>query len=286
MKKIKRSLLGCLCGMLLLALMGCGELEVVSESVLTEIPKVTDNRFLYITEMDTKNEAVGPIQIDLSEYDEEVMIDKGGEYILTGSIYHPVKIDVHEEIVHLFLDGVNIQTTIGPTIEVTSAGKVIITLMQDSINTFYDAAYYSNEDLNAAISANCDLTINGSGVMYVCGIYKDAIHSKDVLKVLAGQVQVKAKRYGLRGNDGIVLDADAVIVESENNGCQTSKADNEGKGIIDIRGGKVSIVAGKYALSSAADVYIRDGEVNMNSVIADIYAEGQQYIAEGTISHE
>ena len=286
MKMVKRCLLACLCGMFFFLLTGCGELETISTNTLTEVPETTDNEFLFITETDVKKEAVNPITINLSEYDEEIVIEKGGEYILSGNSYYPIKIETHDEIVHIFLDDVNVQTTIGPAIEIVSAGKVIITLMEDTINTFYDAAYYSNEELNAAISATCDLTINGPGVMYVSGVYKDAIHSKDVLKILGGQVQVKAKRYGLKGNDGILLSADAVIIESEKNGCQTSNADKEGKGIIDIRGGDVSIVAGEYALSSVSDVYIRDGHVNMNSVIADIYTEGQQYIAEGTIDNE
>ena len=286
MKRIKRSLVGCLSGMLLLTLTGCNEAAVTSVDVSTGISQETDNEYLYITEADEKKEADNPVAIVLSEYEEEVVIEKGGEYILSGNGYHPIVIDAHDEMVHLFWDGINIQTTVGPAIEISSAGKVVITLMEDSINTLYDAAYYSNEDLNAAVSSSCDLTINGSGSMYVCGVYKDAIHTKDVLKILGGQVQVKSKRYGLKGNDGILLSANAVIIESEKNGCQTSNANKEGKGIVDIRGGEVSIVAGEYAISAVSDVYIRDGHVNMNSVIADIYTEGQQYIAEGTIDNE
>jgi len=285
-RKKRICIYACITGMLLVILSGCGEREVMSSDILTSLPKEDNNAFLYVTETDVRSELSNPQRIDLSQCEEEILIEKGGEYLLTGSCYYPIKVDTHDEIVHLFLDNVNIETTTGPALEVVSGGKVVITLLEDSVNTFYDAAYYSNKELNAAISSACDLTINGSGILYVCGIYKDAIHSKDVLKILGGQVQVKAKRYGLKGNDGIVLSAENVIIESEKNGCQTSNADKDGKGIIDIRGGNVSIVAGEYALSSVADVYIRDGHVNMNSVIADIHAEGQQYIAEGTIDNE
>ena len=269
-----------------LVLVGCGDIKKTPTNVLKTLPKEEDNEFLHITEMDVENKISDPVEMNLSEYEEEILIEKGGEYLLSGSSYWPVRIDAHDENVHLFLDNVNIETTTGPALEIISGGKVVITLIEDSINTFFDSAYYSNKDLNATISSECDLTINGSGTMYVSGVYKDAIHSKDVLKILDGQVQVKSKRYGLKGNDGILLSADAVIIESEKNGCQTSNADKEGKGIIDIRGGNVSIVAGEYALSAVADVYIRDGYVNMNSVIADIYAEGQQYIAEGIVNNE
>ena len=286
MKKYKRSIFVYMIVVFVLVLVGCGDIKKTPTNVLKTLPKEEDNEFLHITEMDVENKISDPVEMNLSEYEEEILIEKGGEYLLSGSSYWPVRIDAHDENVHLFLDNVNIETTTGPALEIISGGKVVITLIEDSINTFFDSAYYSNKDLNATISSECDLTINGSGTMYVSGVYKDAIHSKDVLKILDGQVQVKSKRYGLKGNDGILLSADAVIIESEKNGCQTSNADKEGKGIIDIRGGNVSIVAGEYALSAVADVYIRDGYVNMNSVIADIYAEGQQYIAEGIVNNE
>jgi len=285
-RKYKKSILIYIIVVSALTLVGCEEIKKTPTNVLETLPKEEDNEFLYITENDINIEMSNPVDISLSEYEEEILIEKGGEYLLAGSSYFPVRIDAHDEIVHLFLDNVNIETTSGPALEIISGGKVVITLIEDSVNTFFDSAYYSNEDLNATISSACDLTINGSGIMYVSGVYKDAIHSKDVLKILGGQVQVKAKRYGLKGNDGILLSADAVIVESEKNGCQTSNANKEGKGIIDIRDGDVSIVAGEYAISAASDVYIRGGYVNMNSVIADIYSEGQQYIAEGTVNNE
>ena len=130
------------------------------------------------------------------------------------------------------------------------------------------------------------MTINGNGTLYVSGIYRDAINTKDVLKIISGQVQVKSKRYGLKGNDGILLSPELLIIESERVGCITDNANKEGKGIIDIRGGDISIVAGEYALSAASDVYIREGAMSFNSVIDNIYTEGQQYIAEGTLAYE
>ena len=246
----------------------------------------TDNALLYVTENDQKIEYTDPVYVNLSEVQDAFVIVDGGEYVISGSYNQTLTIDVHDQNVHLFFNNLNIETVIGPAINIVSGGKVVITLMDGSTNTFFDAAYYSDEDLNAAISASCDLTINGTGTLYVCGYYKDAIHTKDVCKLLGGQVQLKSKRYGIKGNDGILLAPDTLLIESEKNGCQTSNADKEGKGVIDIRGGEVSIIAGEYGLSSVSDLYIREGQVYLNSVIADIYAEGQQYIAEGTIIDE
>lgn len=244
------------------------------------------NKYLYVTDADISTELGDAQYIDLSVTEKGFTIENGGEYVLSGSYDETLTIDVHDEIVHLYFDNLNIETTIGPAIYIASGNKVIITLLENTTNTFFDAAYYKDEALNATISSECDLTINGSGTLYVCGYFKDAIHSKDVCKLLGGQIQLMAKRYGIKGNDGIVLQPDYLLIESEKNGCQTSNADKAGKGVIDIGAGDISIISGEYALSSAADVYIRGGKVYLNSVIGNVDAKGQQYIAEGTITYE
>ena len=271
---------------LLLLATGCGkamEAAAISEMQMTS---EDDNELLYITDIDVTTDFSEPEYIDLSQTEEALLIEYGGDYVLSGEYHQTITVDAHDELVHLFLNNAAIETAVGPAFNIESAGKVVITLMEDSMNSLMDAAYYNDEDLNAAISAACDLTINGSGTLYVCGYYKDAIHTKDVFKLLDGTVQLKSKRYGIKGNDGIVLEPAVLSIESEKNGCQTSNANKENKGIIDIRGGEISIVAGEYALSSVSDVYVRDGEIYLNSVIEDIYTEGQQYIAEGVFANE
>lgn len=258
--------------------------NVSEESVL--ISNIQDNELLYITEYDRSTEYKEPMYIDLSIEEEGIIIEKGGEYILSGEHNQTIIIDAHDEIVHLFLDNITLQTTVGPGINVVSAGKLIVTLVEGSDNTIYDAAYYNDEELNGTISATCDVTINGNGKLNVCGYYKDALYTKDVLKIIGGNIQLKAKRYGIKGNDGIVLAPEVLVIESEKNGCQTSNHSKEGKGIIDVWGGTINIVAGEYGLSAVSDIYIRGGETYINSVIADIYTEGQHYIAEGVVWDE
>ena len=261
---------------------GCGATEPVDNMSIIEPPNEDQNKLLYITEIDQSTEYDDPVYLNLSEM-EEVNITSGGEYILSGECDKTIVIDAYDEIVHLFFDNVNVDTTIGPALFVTSAGKVVITLMQGSVNTLFDSAYYEDGSVSGAISADCDLTINGPGILYVCGYNKDAVYTKDVCKILAADVQLKAKRYGIRGNDGILINVDNLVIESEKNGCQTTNADKADKGVIDIRTGNISIVAGNYALSAASDVIVRGDEVYLNSVIGDIYTEGEKFIAEGVL---
>lgn len=282
----KTQFCGGLFGVLLLLMTGCGEVQAVVAVEEPEMLYEEDIELLYTTDIDHSTEYTDPIYLNLSEAEDNLTLENGGEYVLSGEYDQTLKIDAHDEIVHLFFNNLNIETAIDPAIEIVSGGKVVITLLEGTENTLFDGAYYSDEDLNAAISSTCDLTINGPGTLYVCGYYKDAIHTKDIFKLIGSTVQLKAKRYGIKGNDGIMLAPGNLMIESEKNGCQTSNADKEQKGIIDIRDGDISIIAGQYALSSVSDVYIRSGKVYLNSVIADIYAEGQQYIEEGVFENE
>ena len=278
-----------ICGCLLLALWlfatGCGDIQPAA-SMDDEMLFEDEIELLYVTDIDLNTECNDPVYVDLSKAEDGFTITSGGEYVLSGSYNQTITVDVHDEIVHLLFDNLNVETAIGPAIEIASGGKVVITLMENTVNSLFDAAYYKNEELNATISSACDLTINGSGTLYACGYFKDAIHTKDVFKIIGSNVQLKAKRFGIKGNDGIMLAPESLIIESEKNGCQTSNANKEQKGIIDIRDGNISIISGQYALSSVSDVYIRSGEVYLNSVIADIYAQGQQYIEEGVFVNE
>lgn len=285
MVKKKIRILGCVLLLPLLLAIGCGEAQttiVMEEGEVWE----EENELLYVTELDLTTVPTDPVYIEMSEIEGNLVIEEGGEYILSGTTHQTIRIDAHDEIVHLFLNNLTVETADGPAIEAVSGGKLIITLMEDSASALFDAAYYSNKDVTGAISAVCDLTINGQGSLYACGYYKDTIYTKDVFKLLGGTVQLRAKRNGIKGNDGILLAPEYLMIESEKNGCQTSNANKAGKGIIDIQGGELSVVAGQYGLSAASDVHIRDGQVHFNSVVADIYTEGQQYIAEGTLTDE
>ncbi len=282
----KKHLLAGVLILLMLFTAGCGETVEATSMESKEEQPIDENELLYITELDFTTIPTDPEYIELSEIEGNLIIEEGGEYVLSGTTHYTIKIDVHDEIIHLFFNGLTIETADGPAIEVMSGSKVIITLMEDSGNAIFDAAYYSNEDVTGAISSVCDLTVNGTGSLYICGYYKDAIYTKDVFKMLGGSVQMRAKRNGIKGNDGILLAPENLVIESEKNGCITTNADKEDKGVIDIQGGEISIVAGEYGLSAASDVHVREGQVYLNCVIGNVYTEGQQYIAEGTVINE
>ncbi len=232
-----------------------------------------------LTAADMQTEAsADAAHIDLSSCMEPLRIKAGGEYILSGSISHCIFIEAQDQLVHLYLDGCSIRSGSGPGLNVMSADKVVITLLPGTENTIRDSQNYHNYDLyEAAVSAPCDLTINGEGSLFVYGFYKDAIRSSDILKLHGGTYFVQAKRDGLRGTDGLVLSPDSLTVETERNGLVTAKEQKRGKGIMDVRGGEIRVTSGKYAVSCSSDLYLRTDEFMCISVYGDYSVAGRTF---------
>jgi len=241
-----------------------------------------------ITKLDMRTEYEKPVVIDLSVADNDgTRIEEAGDYILRGQTESTVTIDAQEQPVHLILEGVDIRSSGGPAIHVVSAGKVIITLAENTENVIRDSGNYKKyEECNAAIYSAGDITINGNGSLFVYGYYKDAIHTKDLLKIIGGDIYIQAKRNGLRGNDGMIIKPNILTVESEKTGLQTTNANQAGKGRIDICGGDISITAGEYGMVSVADVHVRECNVSCLSVMTPIKAEGEQFVEEGCFLDE
>ena len=188
-------------------------------------------------------------ELKLTEQQKDVAITEGGSYRISGEYRQTLYINAEEEIVHLLFDNVNIHAENGPALYVISAGKVIITLMEGTDNLLKDAPIYpAGKEAKGAVYSTCDLTINGKGRLSVYGFYEDGIYSRDVLKLLQGEVYVQAKKDALRGSDGVLVELSKLEIESERNGIVAANTGKEFKGTVDIGAGEISIVAGEYGI--------------------------------------
>lgn len=272
-------------GMFAVLLSGCGQ-------SLPENAHMRNGEYLQpkirLTTADLETDCASPVCIDLDGITEELcLITKPGCYVLSGELKGTVRIDAEDQMVHLVLNGATVDSVHGSALEVMSAGKVIVTLQENTENTLQDSgAYPKDTDADACLFSQCDLTINGSGALNVYGYHKDAVHTKDMLKILGGNLFVQSKRDGLRGNDGIVINGSTIDVQSEENGIRTTKTGKETKGNIEIYDSICSVIGGKYAVSGAADLYIADSTVSAMGILGNIRAEGISSIAEGSLDHE
>lgn len=212
----------------------------------------------------------------------KVILSGSGDIWLSGSLEGQVVIDAEEdELVHLYLAGVEVISPNGPALWIREAAKVIVTLVSDTENVLADSPDYTDyEETPACLYSICDLTVNGGGALQVFGYHEDGIRSRDRLKLLDGTVSVQAKGDGVRGNDGIYMQSAFVEIESEKNGLRTVNQGAEDRGVIEVNGGTLSVVAGQNGIRAASDLYLYDVLCSVNAVEEKMRTEGTAYIAD------
>ena len=235
---------------------------------------------LAATELDTDTTMTGTTEIDLDSYSDECVIEREGNYHLTGRLDGSVVVRAQEQNVHLFLDNVTISAKSGSALLVEDAAKVVITLLPDTSSRITDSGDYRRmPDEEACVESDCDLTINGTGTLDVSGLYEDAIRCRDVLKILGGDIRVHCKRTAFRGNDGILVTNGSFFIASEKYGLKTTNSGPDGRGNIVVSGGEMNIIAGRYAfVCENGDVYIYDCTVRDSSVVGTFSGSGLKYV--------
>ena len=202
-------------------------------------------------------------RINLDDHKGEIIVAEGGDIWLSGSLEGQVVVDAEEdELVHLYLEDVEISSGQGPAIRIEEASKVIVTLVSGTGSTLTDGTDYTDcEECPACLFSACDLTINGDGALRVYGYYEDGIRSKDRLKLLSGSVEV----------------------QSEGHGLYTVKRGENDTGVIEIDGGTLSVVAGQKGIFAASGLYMYRCVCNVNAVEEKVKTEGEAYIADGCL---
>ena len=266
----------------------CFGKDCSSTSTLQErVSNIEYNEIYKCTRADLNTDAEDAIEIDLSKKDANFAITDAGSYLLYGDYEGQLCVDAEEQIIHLLFKNVNIHSPTGPAVDIRAAGKVIITLMEGTSNSIHDKAYHPWKDMgDAAIYSSSDLTINGNGKLTVHGFYDKGIHSRDVVKILGGDIFVGAKGHGIQGNDGICIQPIALSVESEGNGLYSRNTGEGKKGTIEVSGGSIRIIAGKNAICSSGDLYIDDCSFWSNSILDTFHVSGTRYVMEDCVENE
>lgn len=257
----------------------------VEEASLEGASQVGEGRDIFVvTRQDQKTEAGDAEEIHLDECGGMLRITEGGDYLLHGRMEGQIVIEAYEdELVHLYLAGVEVTSAAGPAVSVSGASKLIMTLVSDTDNVLSDSANYEGyEETQGCLYSVADLTVNGDGTLYVYGYHEDGIRSKDRVRILDSVVGVQAKGDGIRGNDGVVIKDASVNIESEGNGIRTANRDEGIKGIVEICGGSLGVTAGRNGIYAANDVYIKDCVYNIHSVEEQVRTEGTGYTGNGS----
>lgn len=207
--------------------------------------------------------------IDLDAQSDEVIISEAGSYELSGTLKGSVVVQVKEQdSVRLILNHATIQSEDGPAILATQGEKLILSLPEGSENVITDGTVYrdqSSDAPDAAVYVKNDLTINGDGRLSVTGNYRDAIKTKDTLKLMSGSYVVKAADDGIIGRDFVYVHDGAYAIEAAGDGIKTTYDSDDSKGDIIIEGGTFDIQTENDGIQSEHCLSIYDGTFTIQS---------------------
>ena len=138
---------------------------------------------------------------------------------------------------------------------------------------------YEQEN-QACIFSNVDLTINGGGALSVYGYYEDGVRTKDLLKVICTNLFVKSNNDGLRGNDGVIVFESSAEIQSKGTGIRSVSE----KDLVMIQGGRCKVTAGKCAVEANCHVSIHESRADLQSLEEKVKCSGVRDLQEDIFS--
>ena len=194
--------------------------------------------------------------------DGKVNITSSGTYVLSGKFTGQIYIDVGDSaVVHLVLNGVEINSESDPAIYAADGKKVILTLAESTENTLSDTSNYTfangEDESDATLFIKNDLVINGNGTLKVNANYKTAIKTKDTLAIISGKFDLTSVDNAVRAKDALTIEAGTFKVNATGKGFTSD-------GELNIYGGDINIEKSEEGLEGLT-VEIYGGNVDISA---------------------
>lgn len=195
-----------------------------------------------IEDPDAWKENTGTINLtDLSVTGEGIYVDSDVVYITDGGDFEVIGENDDAMIyvsalekVKLRLSGMKLTNKTGPAIFFDNCEKAFITVSKNTENYVSDGSEY-DVDAKAAIFANDDLEIKGSGTLTVNGNMKHAIASDDDVKIEEGTLVLVSKAGdGIHANNTIKITDGNIKITAYGDGIQAEEDVVIEGGIVDI----------------------------------------------------
>lgn len=193
-------------------------------------------------------------------------ITKAGEYTLSGALSDgQIRVEAGEDDeVTLILSNVSVTCSTDSPIYILTADKVKIKAAGE-YNEINDTRALQTDENDttgsAAIYAECDLNLIGTGKLVVAATYNNGIHTKDDLKIKNLTLKVTAPNNAIKGNDSLTIESGEIrAVSTSGDALKTSNSDISSKGnqrgTIEITGGTITLWAGCDGIDAAYNVVI------------------------------
>ncbi len=237
-----------------------------------------------------------------------VSITCSGNYQLTGnSTDNQVQVQTADSDaagVYLYLNSLQLASASDAPLYVRNADKVLLVLVDGTSNTLEDAstrtATFTKSDgtldtTKAAIYAKDDLTIKGNGTLKVTGNYNNGIHTTNDLRFRdVPQVTVTASNNALKGKGSVSIEGGYyTLTATGGDGIKSDEGEEEGvvtdgKGIVVITGGEISVTAGDDGIQAYNYILLDDSvstpKITVKSTGKGIVSDNRIYVNAGITS--
>ncbi|MGN0747158.1 MAG: carbohydrate-binding domain-containing protein [Aristaeellaceae bacterium] len=193
-------------------------------------------------------------------------ITGGGSYLLSGEGTR-VLIDAGEDDkVRLLLGGVTLCADGCAAIEAAQADKVFLTTLVGTENTVtVTGTPGEGSKADAAIWADCTMTLNGSGTLHVSCEGSHGVKSTDSLKVTGGTLTIEAGKRGLSGKDSVRIAGGDITIVSGTDGVRATREDEGKEGYIYLSGGAIHVTTQGDGFSAEGVLQVDGGEITVKA---------------------
>ena len=204
----------------------------------------------------------------------------------------------------IYLYNATIKSSNSPIL-VANADKTVLHLVKGTTNVVEDGngnhlftkINGTQDTAKAAIYSRDDLNIKGAGSLFVTGNFRNGIQSSNDLKIKNGNITVVAADNGIKGKGSLEISGGTLNITAtagdglESDECVEAIPDSctavvEGKGIVNISGGNITIVSGDDGISAANYILVSDSvapsAINIKSTGKGFVAEKVIYVNGGT----
>ena len=212
-----------------------------------------------------------------------VTIKGKGTYVITGKLddgYIIVDAGASDDV-RIILKGAEITSSDYAALYCLNADNVYITLDSDTQNILKNGGSFDSKDNNnvdGAIFAKTDITINGSGSLEV--ISSDhGIVGKDDVTITGGNIVIDSTSDGIQANDSVVIKDAVIYFTCGKDGIQADNDDDLSKGYIYISSGTINISAGDDGITASSSIQIDGGTIDITKSYEGL--EGQDITING-----
>ncbi|MEH6407821.1 MAG: carbohydrate-binding domain-containing protein [Leeuwenhoekiella sp.] len=200
-----------------------------------------------------------------------VTIENAGNYEITGDLTNgQIIVDTEDEgVVRLLLNGIDVTSKSSSPLYIANASKTVIYLEENTTNYLSDSDSYvyegDEDEPDAALFSDDDLTIFGEGTLSVTGNYNEAIKSKDGLIITSGTLVVTSVDDGIQGKDYLIIKEGDITVVADGDGLKSNNDEDSTLGYLIIETGTITITSGADAIQAESSLNITDGDFNLIS---------------------